>query len=56
MLNKHDSLGFREAVVKGVMHDEVGGRPVEDVVDGVPALVVLAVVPEGAVELKRRRG
>ena len=51
-IKQHDPLGLRETVVQTVVHDEVGRRPVEDVVDGVPALVVLAVVPEGAVELQ----
>jgi hypothetical protein len=50
-IKQHDPLGNKQAVVEFVMDDEMGGRPFVDVVNGIPALVVGAVVPECAVEL-----
>jgi hypothetical protein len=50
-VEQHNPLGLRKPVVERVVHDELGRGPVGDVVDGIPALVVVAVVPEGAVEL-----
>jgi hypothetical protein len=50
-VEQHDPLRFWETIVKGVVHHKLGSSPVQDVVDRVPALVVLAVVPESSVEL-----
>ena len=52
-VKEHNAFGFGKTVVEGVMNDEVRSCPVFDVIDGIPALVVITVVPEGAVELER---
>ena len=50
-VEEHDAFGLWQAVIQAVVHNELRSRPVENVVDGIPALVVFAVVPECAIEL-----
>jgi hypothetical protein len=50
-VKQHDTLRLRQTVVQSIVHDELRRGPVEDVVYRIPAFVIIAVVPESAVEL-----
>ncbi|KAG9796265.1 hypothetical protein KCU88_g378, partial [Aureobasidium melanogenum] len=54
-IEQHDPLRHRQPIVKTAVDDEMRCREIAGVVDGVPAVVVVAVVPEGAVELVLRK-
>ena len=50
-LKQHYPFRNGQSVVQLVVDEEVRRGPVVNVVDGIPAVVVFPVVPEGAVEL-----
>jgi hypothetical protein len=50
-IEEHDTFGLGETIVEGVVDYELRGGPVENVVDRIPALIILTVVPKSAIEL-----
>lgn len=50
-VEERDSFRHRQSEIEVVVYHEMRCRPVVDVIDRVPALKVVSVIPNGAVQL-----